>query len=75
MWFACISVKKLKQIQESYASACVQEESPLLGLFAHLPVLSIQRALEGVSFKRIPFIISRTPGHPVPPPREQPAIE
>lgn len=57
------------QIQEVCASVCVQEGSTLLDLFAHLPVLSIQRAMEEVSFKLIPFIISRTPGHPVPPPR------
>lgn len=66
--------------QETYAnpevdSACVQEGSPLLDLSARLPVLSMQRALEEVSFECIPFIISSTPGVPHSSWKTQSAIE
>lgn len=58
--------------QETYANpeiASAGGKSTPWSSFAHLPVLSMHRALEEVSFKRTPFIISRTPEHPVPPPR------
>lgn len=51
------------------ASACVQEERPFLALIVHLTVQSPAKGCGRTSFKHIPFIISRTPGHPIPSPR------
>lgn len=50
------------------ASACVQQSSPWL--FPHLSVPWTQRALEEISFC-VPFLIPKTPGHPIPPPTLQ----
>lgn len=62
--FACISVKRCLQIQKLLVHACESEVHSLVYLFISLSS-QCTSCLEQVSFKRIPFIISRTPGHPV----------